>query len=100
MRNQYFYLEFTIGSIARFETLSRLLAALKLEKEQDFFPLDGEVAGPSVGSDETPDWSTFLDELAVEWFDNVFDYDSEEGQTYQALWSLTAPQVRLSHPMF
>lgn len=76
MRDQYFYLEFTIGCLERFDALSRLIFAIKAEKDRII---------ASWGSDESDpvrerNWVELLDEPAVEWFANTFDFDSEEGK--------------------
>ena len=47
-----------------------------------------------------PHWIEFLDETALEWFADTFDYNSEEGKTFQQLWNLTSPEIRSSHEMF
>jgi len=100
MREKHFYLEFKIGSQARFDALHRFFAALKSEKDR-IITLPGSDAEQAQYDPVTdPKWLHFLDEEAIEWFTNIFDYNSEEGKTYQELWRLTAPEVRLSHPMF
>lgn len=46
------------------------------------------------------DWLSFLDEGAVKWFNDTFDYESEEGKIYSKLYQLTAPEIRSQHPIF
>jgi len=71
-----------------------MFSALKVEKDRYCN------SGQDYDSVEEMSWRDFLDKGAIEWFDNTFDYDSEEGRTYLQLWELTAPEIRLSHPMF
>jgi hypothetical protein len=95
-----FYLEFTIGTKERFNSLHQLFLALKYQKELLISDWDRNDSIESYDSDKEPDWSDFLDKEAIEWFANTFDFDSDEGVTYQKLWDLTEPAIRLAHPMF
>ncbi len=94
--SNYFYLNFEIQEEERFYNLKNLFDAIKAVKDivirhnydLDFDPL------------EKMDWLSFLDEKAINNQDEVFNFENEEGQTYQKLWNLTPPKVRLSHPFF
>ena len=100
MRDKSFYLEFRIGSQRRFDALHRFFTALKSEKDQIIKSWDSDAEQDQYDPASEPKWLDFLDDEAVEWFANTFDYNSEEGKTYQQLWNLTEPEIRLSHPMF
>ena len=100
MRDRYFYLEFAICSVSRFDALARMFAALKTEKDRIVASWHSDAPEDEYDPAQEPKWLEFLDEPAMEWFANTFDYDSEEGKTYQKLWNLTLPEIRLSHPMF
>lgn len=96
MRDKYFFVEFQIGSQPRFEALRRFFLALKVEKDR--FCLEScEETGMNP---EELNWYQFLDLEAVEWFSDTFDFQSDEGKTYQKLCELTDPEVRWAHPMF
>lgn len=100
MRDRYAYLEFSIGSLARFDALARMFDALKAEKDRIVASRDSDAPDDEYNPAQEPNWIEFLDEPAREWFADTFDYDSEERKTYQKLWDLTPPDIRLSHPMF
>jgi len=100
MRDRYFYIEFDIGSEARFHTLHRFFTALQAEKNRIFKSGDGRAQEADYHPAKAPQWFNLLDDAAIEWFNDNFDYDSEEGRTYWTLWDLTSPKIRDSHPMF
>lgn len=100
MRDRYHYLEFAIGAVARFDTLAHLFAPLKAEKDRIIASWDSDTPEDEYDPAAEPHWIDFLDEKALEWFADTFDYDSEEGKTFQELWNLTSPEIRLSHEMF
>lgn len=102
MKDTYSYIEFEIINPARFPFLQRFFSQLKevksnrasnvaLQHKHDFDYSDPVDSFP---------WQDLLDNEAVEWFENCFNFDSEEGITYWKLWELTDPQVRLQHPFF
>lgn len=99
MPNQ-FYLEFLIGDHERFARLQRFFQAIKQEKERQV----KKFLSQEVNEDEEPwqksKWQDYLDDEALKWFSDIFDLESEEGQIYSQLWELTAPEIRLFHPMF
>lgn len=100
MRDQYFYLEFTIGAYARFDALSRMFVALKAEKDRIWARSTPEAEEDDYEPMFDPKWLELLDEPAIEWFADTFEFDSSEGETFQRLWNLTSPEVRRTHPMF
>lgn len=101
MRDKYFFIEFQIGSQPRFDALRRFFLALKAEKDlNDQLAFGEETDEDQNDSHQVPDWYQFLDLEAIEWFSDTFDFQSDEGKTYQKLWDLTAPGIRLAHPMF
>jgi hypothetical protein len=92
-----FYLEFTVGTKARFNSLHQLFLALKQEK---YLIISSSDVNDRIESYDPDNWSDFLDDEAIEWFADTFDFSGDEGATYQKLWDLTEPAVRLAHPMF
>ena len=90
MRDRYFYLEFAIGSVPRFDALARMFAALKAEKKQIIPSPDSDAPENACDPERESRLLEFLDDDAVEWFADTFDYNSEEGKTYQKLWDLTS----------
>ncbi len=99
MLEQCFYLRFTIGSQRRFDALQRFFRALKSEKDR-IIARASDAEQDQYDPANDPKWIDFLDDDAIEWFTNTFDFNSEEGKIYQQLWDLTAPEIRLTHPMF
>jgi len=100
MQEQYFYLEFTIGNEQRFALFTRFFAAIKREKDRVIAAWNAEECPDDYDPVKDPQWLDYLDEEAIEWFSDTFDFAGEEGRTYSALWELTDPKIRISHPMF
>jgi hypothetical protein len=94
------YLEFTIGKKERFNSLHQLFSVIKREKDLIFALWDSDDEKESYDPTEEPNWIEFLDDEAIEWFTNIFDFNGDEGLVYQELWQLTKPEIRCSHPMF
>jgi hypothetical protein len=95
-----FYLEFTVEKKERFNSLYQLFSAIKREKDPIFALWDSDKNKVSYDPTEELNWIEFLDDEAIEWFANTFDFSGEEGLVYQKLWDLTEPKIRLTHPMF
>ncbi len=95
-----FYLEFTVGKKERFNSLSHLFSAIKREKNIIVESRDSDNEKESHDPTKEPNWIEFLDDEAIEYFSNIFDFNGEEGLIYQELWQLSKPEIRLSHPMF
>ncbi len=101
MKEQYFYIEFEIISITRFENLQRMFNKLREVKNawMQNYQSESDDLDFNDPVDDFP-WRNYLDKEAHEWFDNDFDYESEEGKIYWQLWDLTEPKIRLEHPFF
>ena len=100
-KEKYFYIEFEIISLKRFEKLQTIFTKLKQVKDSWISPF--ELDSKNLDFNDPVDnfqWENYLDEEAMEWFDNDFNYESEEGRTYLQLWDLTEPRIRLEHPFF
>lgn len=83
------FLDFDIPTPSRFSALQKIYLALKVEK----------ALLATLDSDEwevrdDPVWRDYLDPEAQSWFANVFDYESDEGEIYRALFLLTDPTIR------
>ena len=101
MKDEYSYIEFKIGSLARFTGLERLFGKIKSVKDSwtDTYLEQKSDANYQDPVDSFP-WRDYLDEDAQQWFNNTFDFNNEEGIIYWKLWELTAPEIRLEHPFF
>ena len=101
MKDDYSYIEFEIGSLARFAGLKRLFDKLKSVKDSwtNIYLEQKSNKNYQDPVDSFP-WRDYLDEDAKKWFNNTFDFDNEEGIIYWKLWELTAPEIRLEHPFF
>ncbi|MGB5635499.1 MAG: hypothetical protein WBM44_02845 [Waterburya sp.] len=103
MKDTYSYIEFEIGNLARFENLQKIF--LKLKQVNDDYSkeiyLDHKQDNLNY-QDPVDDyqWKDYLDQEAIAWFANSFDFDSPEGVIYWKLWELTEPEIRLEHPFF
>lgn len=88
-----FHLAIDVLAPSRFEALERFFAALKRAKARQF---EQGAPEPEAGWDD-PDsavWASLLDDEAREHVARAFDYTSEEGRAYVALWNLTEPANR------
>ncbi len=102
MKDVYLYIEFEITNLARFLCLQKMFAKLKEVKNNWMQVVYLEQKQNSNYSDPVDSfaWKDYLDNETVKWFDNSFDYNSEEGIIYWKLWELTKPEIRLQHPFF
>ena len=101
MKDEYSYIEFEIGNVARFAGLEFLFNKLKSVKDS-WINIYLEQKSDSNYQDPVDSfpWRDYLDEDAKKWFNNTFDFNNEEGIIYWKLWELTAPEIRLEHPFF
>jgi len=106
MKDTYSYIEFEIDNLTRFERLKTLFLKLKEVKDnQDclyearYLELKQNGLDYIDPVDNFP-WQFYLDDQALEWFANTFDFNSYEGVIYWKLWELTEPEIRLGHPFF
>ena len=97
VRDLYFYIDFKIGEASRLERLKEMFYKIKevkeigeelLESDEEFDPF------------QATQWTDYLDDQALEWFLDTFDFHSEEGKTYHKLWNLTKPEVRIGSAFF
>ena len=103
MKDKYFYIEFEIGNIARYKNLQKIF--LKLKEVKNDWIQNGNSKQEKTNLDyrdplEDIDWYSYLDNYAIAWFEDAFDYNSLEGQIYWRVWELTQPEIRLQHPFF
>ena len=103
MKDTYSYIEFEFDDLVRFEHLQRIF--LKLKEVKDEFSKDINLEDKQNNltyKDPVDDyqWKDYLDEKAIAWFANTFDFNSQEGIVYWQLWELTQPEIRLEHPFF
>lgn len=103
MKDTYSYIEFEFDDQVRFEHLRQIF--LKLKEVKDEFCKDINLEDKQSNSsykDPVDDyqWKDYLDEKAIAWFANTFDFNSQEGIVYWQLWELTQPEIRLEHPFF
>ncbi|MBE9044468.1 hypothetical protein IQ255_08635 [Pleurocapsales cyanobacterium LEGE 10410] len=102
MKDEYSYIEFTIGNLDRFACLQKMFEKLKEVKNNwlpDIYLKEKNDLNYSDPVDSFP-WKNYLDREAAEWFANTFDFDSEEGIIYWKLLELTKPEIRSQHPFF
>lgn len=90
-----FFLEFTV--VGEIGSLEKIFAALKLDKDAR---LNDESASDETAQNSVSEskWLEYLNESAQNYF--IDSKDAEEERVFWELWKLTAPAVRLSHPMF
>jgi hypothetical protein len=97
LRDKYFYIEFEIISLERFQHLQVMFEKLK-EVKNDWMGFCDSEAQESNLEYQDPvedfDWHSYLDNEARVWFEDTFDYDSEEGKTWCRLRELTHYQHR------
>lgn len=100
MASSELIIEFSIGEPQRFETLHRLFLALKECKDRvnDWEADDQE--SDIEDEVEIARLKELLDDEARAWFATAIHHSSEESRIYRQLWDLTAPEIRLQHPMF
>ena len=102
MKDEYCYIEFKIGNFYRFANLQKIFAKLKEVKNdliQDVY-LTEKNSLDYVDPVDNFQWRDYLDDKAIEWFDDTFDFNSEEGIIYWKLLELTEPENRFQHPFF
>ena len=102
MKDEYCYIEFKIGNFSRFANLQKIFAKLKEVKNdlrQDVY-LTEKTSLDYVDPVDNFQWRDYLDDKAIEWFDDTFDFNSEEGIIYWKLLELTEPENRFQHPFF
>ena len=103
MKDEYCYIEFEIGDLNRFASLQKMFAKLKEVKNdliQDVYLTEKQTSSDYVDPVDKFQWRDYLDNKAVEWFDDTFDFNSEEGIIYWKLLELTEPENRFQHPFF
>ena len=103
MKDEYYYIEFKIGDITRFAYLKKMFAKLKEVKDnliQDIYLIDKQTSSGYVDPVDNFQWKEYLDPQAIEWFNDTFDFNSEEGIIYWKLLELTEPEIRFQHPFF
>ncbi len=103
MKDEYLYIEFKFFSSARFASLQKIFEKLKEVKNdlmQDLYLEQRQNNSDDIDPVDNFPWKDYLDEEAVEWFANTFDFDSEEGMIYWQLLELTEPKIRIQHPFF
>ena len=102
MKDTYSYIEFEILDPARFSYLQRFFCQLQEIKSNCLPNINLEHKQEIDYSDPVDSfpWRDLLDDKAVEWFENCFDFNSQEGAIYWQLWELTAPEIRLQHSFF
>ena len=102
MKDEYYYIEFQIGNLTRFASLQKMFAKLKQVKNdliEDIY-LTEKTNSDYVDPVDNFQWRDYLDDKAIEWFNDTFDFNSEEGIIYWKLLELTAPEIRFQHPFF
>ena len=102
MKDEYSYIEFKIGDLERFTCLQKMFEKLKEVKKNWLQDLYLEEKNNLSYSDPVDNfsWKDYLDDEAIKWFNDTFDYDSEEGIVYWKLLELTEPKIRSQHPFF
>ena len=103
MKDEYCYIEFEIGDLNRFASLQKMFAKLKEVKNdliQDVYLTEKQTSSDYVDPVDNFQWRDYLDDEAIEWFDDTFDFNSEEGIIYWKLLELTDPEIRFQHPFF
>lgn len=94
------YLQFDVAAPTRLPALEKMFLALKQEKAILQELIDDVPSEENFQPESEPNWIDYLDEEAIAWFADTFDYQSDEGMVYQRLWELTEPDLRFDHPMF
>lgn len=103
MKDTYCYIEFEFNSLERFNNLQKMFFKLKEVKDEYSKNTQLENRQRELDYKDPVDdyqWKSYLDEKAITWFQNTFDFNSEEGIIYWKLWELTEPKDRLEHPFF
>ena len=103
MKDTYCYIEFEFKDLARFEHLQEMF--LKLKEVKDKFRKDIDLQDKQnnlnyIDPVDDYQWKDYLDKKAIAWFQDTFDFNSEEGIIYWKLLELTEPENRLHHPFF
>lgn len=91
-------IEFEVRAPGSLDALKKMLATLQQEKQ---FLDEVEATGEDIA--EVCGEARWRDGLSVEaqrYFDEARELSAEEWDVYNRLWELTAPSVRLKHPMF
>ena len=84
MKDTYSYIEFEILDSARFYPLQKFFRKLQ-EIKSSYLPNINLEIKQEVGYSDPVDsfpWRDLLDEKAVKWFENCFDFNSQEGVIY------------------
>lgn len=100
MKDKYFYIEFEIANSERFNCLKVMFDRLKKVNNDWMRSVYGEIDKNELDYADPVDdfpWKNYLDNEAIEWFADTFDYETEEGKIYSQLWELTHYQYR-THP--
>ena len=103
IKDEYSYLEFEIASLKRFASFKIMFDKLKEVKHsysQNIYLAQKQNDLDYIDPIDSCCWQDYLDDEAVKWFENTFDFDSPEGIVYWKIWELTAPEIRLKHPFF
>lgn len=103
MKDTYSYIEFKFDDVAKFRQFQSMFCQLKevkdtWDQEQKFSERQEEL----ICQDpiDNYQWKKYLNQSAIAWFENTFDFNSEEGLIYWKLWELTESEIRLHHPFF
>ena len=103
MKDTYSYIEFEFNDSTRFGHLQKMFAKLKEVKDEYSKDIELKDKQDSLRYKDPVDnyqWQDYLDNEAVAWFADTFDFNSEEGIIYWKLWEITESEIRLSHPFF
>ena len=103
MKDTYSYIEFEISDLTKFWRLQLLFNRLKQVKAEYSQDVDLAAKQAELIYQDPVDsyqWQDYLDEQAIAYFADTFDFNSEEGIIYWKLWELTLPEIRLHHPFF
>ncbi|MEM8717790.1 MAG: hypothetical protein AAGE84_00585 [Cyanobacteria bacterium P01_G01_bin.39] len=103
MKDTYSYIEFKFDNSAIFENLQQFFIKLKEVKancNQDIDLIDKKSNIFYEDPVDSYQWKDYLDQEAIAYFENTFDFNSEEGIIYWKLWELTDSEIRLQHPFF
>lgn len=102
MKDEYCYIEFEIGNNSRFYSLQKMFFKLKEVKDnlvQNVY-LTEKTSSDYIDPVDNYQWRDYLDNEAIKWFNDTFDFNSEEGMIYWKLLELTKPEIRFQHPFF
>ena len=100
LKDSYFYIEFEIINSARFKALQKMFHRLMRIKNDWMQDINLEDKKSDLDYQDPVadfDWYSYLDNEAIAYFQDIFDYRSDEGKVYRQLWDLTHYEYRL-HP--